>query len=414
MNQVRNPTLSLCMIVKDEERFLPGCLDSVKDYVDEIIIVDTGSADSTVEIAKRFKAIVYHHAWENSFSKARNYSLKYATCDWILILDADEEVDKEDVRKLRNVIKGDGVNVFCLPVYGKSAKGENVSIGYSERVFKNHLDFYYEGIVHNSLKYSGQTKKLNLKIYHYGYSLDEEQMERKYMRTSALLREQIKNSPEDPLPHHYLAISCLDRKRVDECILEVLEAIRLFEKQKSSAEIRFLSYYTASVAFYQKKDLANAEIYALNALGLHPDYVDAYCILTSIYFLRNEHDKCIEATMKYLCLLKSIESDPTTASFVPYHTLNNASLAYTRLAIVYLEQGKRGDGVHALNNAVNCTDNVCAPYLMIGEYFMGQKDYDLAEEIFNDGLKRNPGSKEMMNNIAILKRMKVTGGVQLK
>ena len=70
-----NPTLSLCLIVKDEEEFLPRCLDSVKDYVDEIIIVDTGSTDSTVEIAKRYGAKVYHHAWENSFSKARNYSL---------------------------------------------------------------------------------------------------------------------------------------------------------------------------------------------------------------------------------------------------------------------------------------------------------------------------------------------------
>jgi tetratricopeptide (TPR) repeat protein len=229
-------------------------------------------------------------------------------------------------------------------------------------------------------------------------------MERKYLRTSALLREQIKNNQEDPLPHHYLAISCLDRRRLDECIREVLEAIRLFKLQKSNAEIRFLSYYTASVAFYQKKDLANAEIYALNALDLHPDYVDAYCILTSIYFLRSEYDRCIEATMKYLCLLKSIESDPTTVSFIPYNTLNNASLAYTRLAIIYFEQDKRDDGVQALNNAVNCTNDVCAPYLMSGEYFMGQKD----------GLKRNPGSKEMMNSIAIMKRMRVTDGIPLK
>ena len=102
---ISNPTISLCMIVKDEEKFLPTCLESVKGYVDEIIIVDTGSTDRTIEIARRYNAKIYCHAWENSFSKARNYSLKYATGDWILILDADEEIERKDAYKLRNVIK---------------------------------------------------------------------------------------------------------------------------------------------------------------------------------------------------------------------------------------------------------------------------------------------------------------------
>ena len=72
------------MIVKNEESFLEQCLRSIKDYVDEIIIVDTGSMDRTVEIAGRFTDKIYFHAWENSFSKARNQSLAYATGDWIL------------------------------------------------------------------------------------------------------------------------------------------------------------------------------------------------------------------------------------------------------------------------------------------------------------------------------------------
>ena len=73
------------MIVKNEEKFLAQCLKSIKDAVDEIIIVDTGSTDRTVEIAQSFGAKVYHHPWR-SFSEARNHSLSYATCDWILKL----------------------------------------------------------------------------------------------------------------------------------------------------------------------------------------------------------------------------------------------------------------------------------------------------------------------------------------
>ena len=71
--------ISLCMIVKDEERFLPQCLNSVKGYVDEIIVVDTGSTDRTVDIAKRYGAKIYHHPWENDFSKHRNLSISNAT-----------------------------------------------------------------------------------------------------------------------------------------------------------------------------------------------------------------------------------------------------------------------------------------------------------------------------------------------
>ena len=93
-------TLSLCMITKNEEKNLSRCLDSIKDIVDEIIIVDTGSTDKTVEIAKSYGAHIYHYDWNNDFSKARNVSLQKATKDWILVLDADEVLPYEEGLKL--------------------------------------------------------------------------------------------------------------------------------------------------------------------------------------------------------------------------------------------------------------------------------------------------------------------------
>src|SRR3989344_295540 len=98
-------TLSLCMITKNEEQFLEQCLNSVKELVDEIIIVDTGSTDKTKEIASKFTDKIYDFQWCDDFSAARNESLKYATQDWILVLDADEVISKEDYQKIKELIQ---------------------------------------------------------------------------------------------------------------------------------------------------------------------------------------------------------------------------------------------------------------------------------------------------------------------
>ncbi len=397
---IDNPTLSLCMIVKDEENFLPTCLESIKDNVDEIIIVDTGSTDRTVEVAEKYNANIYYHPWEDSFSKARNYSLSYATCDWILILDADEEVEKEDACKLREVIKDNEVNVINLPVFYKPKGGKNLSVSCSERIFKNYLGIHYEGIVHNSLKHSGPSKNVDIRLYHYGYHQGNEQMEKKFERTSALLKKQIKDNPENPIPHHYLAISCLDRKKNDERIQEALEAIRLFEAQNSNSQFRLISYYTACVAYYRMNDLTNAEKYALKTIEYHPDYLDAHCILSSIYFLQKEYYKCEKATENYLRFLEAIESDPSKALSISYNTLNHSWLAHTRMAINHYEQGNEDFGHQSLNSAIRCANNAWQPYFAIGKHFMEQSSLMMAERFLKDGLRNDPKNKNIQYCLA--------------
>ena len=96
-------TISLCMIVKNEEKLLGRCLESVKDIVDEIIIVDTGSNDNTKTIANKFTNLVYDFKWVDDFSKARNYSFSKASKDYILWLDADDIILEEDRLKLLNL-----------------------------------------------------------------------------------------------------------------------------------------------------------------------------------------------------------------------------------------------------------------------------------------------------------------------
>src|SRR3989338_5293163 len=98
-------TISLCMIAKDEEKYLEQCLSSVKGLVDEIIIIDTGSKDKTKEIAKKFNAKIFDFKWVDDFSAARNESLKQAAKDWILVLDADEVIEEKDLGKIKNIVE---------------------------------------------------------------------------------------------------------------------------------------------------------------------------------------------------------------------------------------------------------------------------------------------------------------------
>ncbi|MFH2056819.1 MAG: glycosyltransferase, partial [bacterium] len=168
-------TVSLCMIVKNEEEFLPRCLASVKNVVDEIIIVDTGSEDRTVEIAESFGAKVFHHPWQNSFSLHRNQSIEYATCDWVLILDADEELERSDIAKLKTATRIPDINIISVSVLNKNLEtGELTSFLPSMRLWRRKLGCHYESIVHNELRIPDTEPVLraDIKIYHYGYSLE--------------------------------------------------------------------------------------------------------------------------------------------------------------------------------------------------------------------------------------------------
>jgi glycosyltransferase involved in cell wall biosynthesis len=99
------PTISLCMVVKNESASIGACLNSVKPLVDEIVLVDTGSVDRTKDIARIFGTHVLDYPWNNDFAAARNYGLERANCDWVLILDADEIIAADDHDKIRDLVK---------------------------------------------------------------------------------------------------------------------------------------------------------------------------------------------------------------------------------------------------------------------------------------------------------------------
>jgi tetratricopeptide (TPR) repeat protein len=215
--------LSLCMIVKDEEEMLPRCLEAVKPAVDEMIVVDTGSTDRTVEIAESFGARVLHHEWNGSFSDARNVSLEAATGDWFIYLDADEVLVAEDADRLRALTGHVWREAICLVEtnYTGDIEDGTALTHNAMRMFRNRPEYRFKGRLHEQVAYAlpgylpERIEYTQLRIEHYGYLGVVRDAKEKSRRNLELLEQQAAEGVESAfqsfnLGSEYLALGEID------------------------------------------------------------------------------------------------------------------------------------------------------------------------------------------------------------
>lgn len=162
-------TVSLCMIVKNEEDTIERCLDTVHDLVDEINIVDTGSSDNTIEIAKKYTERVFHFKWTGNFADARNESFRHATKEYILFLDADDvllEHDRDGFKRLKETLDPVVDSVSMYYNAGEDAFG-NVTLRYRRnRLVKRDRNYHWYGDCHNYLSVTGNIINSDIAITH--------------------------------------------------------------------------------------------------------------------------------------------------------------------------------------------------------------------------------------------------------
>lgn len=315
--QVKAPTISACLIVKDEEAFLENCLRSIQGWVDEIIVVDTGSRDKTVEIAQRFTDRVYFHPWQNSFSIARNQAMGYATGDWILTIDADEELVSGAGTLLREAVReaGDADAIYCN-VISIFSGGKKQARHNSERLLRNNGIIHYEGRVHNRVVGINRPKMSRVELMHYGYNVEEKKSQEKFLRTVALLKEQIQDAPENPMPHHYLGTSYLARGMYRESLVESLQAIELAERFGKADVIYLTTHHNAALAFLELGKLHEAREYSLRALKKYPDHLDSIYMLTVLAGEEKNWRELLEYGRRFLALRDLFETHPERAGVV--------------------------------------------------------------------------------------------------
>ncbi len=213
-------TISLCMIVKNEEEVLYRCLNSVKDAVDEIIIVDTGSNDRTKEIAKEFTDKIYDFKWCDDFSKARNFSFSKATMDYQMWLDADDILLENDRKKLIELKKtlDNSIDVVTMKYNYHFDEFDNPTLTMSrERLLKTEKNFTWNDPVHEYIQITGKIYKSDICISHKKKFTESD-------RNLKIYESMIKNNiPLSTRSLYYYGRELKDHKRY-------IESIYYFEK----------------------------------------------------------------------------------------------------------------------------------------------------------------------------------------
>lgn len=369
--------LSLCMIVKNEEHALPKCLGSVRGVVDEMIVLDTGSSDRTLEVAANFGAKVHTFAWCNDFSQARNQALKYVQGDWVLVLDADELLVAEIVPLLRQAIQGDRflvINLLRQEVGASQSPYSHVS-----RLFRNHPDVYFSRPYH-ALIDDSVTQILskepqwqigylpNIAILHAGYQKSAIAQKDKFSQAQAAMESFLASHPQDPYVCSKLGALYVETGAWHRGI-ELLE--RGLSQRGTNAQILYELHYHLGIAYTraQQPQKAIAHYQAAIALGIHPKLkLGAYNNLGNLrratgdangaklaYEMALQIDPDFVAAYYNLAMiLKSLGAFP--AAITAYQKAialdPNYAEAYQNLGVVLLKVGQLNDGLTAFKQAI--------------------------------------------------------------
>lgn len=342
----QKPTVSLTMIVKDEEVYLHDCLESVRDIVDEIVIVDTGSTDKTVEIAQRFGARIFHYAWHDDFAAARNECLQHATGDWIFQIDADERLQQESKEEIRKWLKNRSVTCVSVIIDSPKVEQKKGHISRAHRLFRNLPEVKYTGRIHEQISSSvvalgGCERQSAIHLVHLGYDKSEAEMRRKSERNYRLLKKQVEEEPENAYAHFIFAQNLILNQKYEAAQVHLRQALDLGGLPK---DIICRIHNNLAELHMHKGAYEQAVSFAERALAITKSQTTAYLLLHEIYgYLKDipKQIRCLESAIAVV--EKSHRHDPTVSVD-----------AYVDPAMLYLNLGHRysdtEDSAAASNN----------------------------------------------------------------
>ena len=341
--------ISACIITKNEAECISRCLQSVRDIVDEIIVVDTGSTDATVTIAEQAGAKVLHYQWGNDFAAARNYALAQAKGDWIIFLDADEYIAADKIKNVRPVIekihgnrKIEAARCQMNNLEGVNGlhRGSNPTI----RIFRNSQLIRYQGSVHENVYKRGKPLKMTnvnnqlIVIYHTGYTKGT--ILEKIRRNTALVEEELKNGIVRDLTYFYLSDGYWRAGEYEKAIDFAQKAIKHLGRLNS--ELDYKPYVVLISSMTRLRKFSEEAVVAIcnEAIERFPHHPEIW-LLQGLYY--QSVGRCEKSLTS---LLKAVE---TNACYNDFNRNNefyaSSSMAYFNIAKIYDMKSQSGQAL---------------------------------------------------------------------
>lgn len=318
------------MIVKDESETLDRILGQVVKFADELIVVDTGSSDNSIEIAKKYTDKVYEYEWQNDFSKARNHAFEYATMDYIMWLDADDYISDSSIQKL-NRLKQYIVDedVVMLPYNVSFDELGNVTFTYfRERILKNDGTFFFSDPVHEAIIPHGKIMHKNIPIMH-------KKVKSGNPRRNLDIYLSLKNSDYEFSPRNqfYFACEYYYNNLLDDAIREFdifLDIKQGYIENKIQACLNMMRIYVSY------KRYTDAIRYAFRSFEYDTPRSEILCELGYIYYLLHDYRRAI-----YWYKLAIQKIDTTSGGFKEIDMYNYIPLIQLGLCYYHIGDYKK-------------------------------------------------------------------------
>ncbi len=284
--------VTLSMIVKNEEKYLTECLQSVQGVVDEIVIVDTGSTDKTIEIAQRFDAKTYHFEWINDFAAARNFALEKSCGDWILYLDADERLNDKSKKIIKELTSCKKNEAYYCVIRNVDEKRNDKSLMIYPRLFPNKKYIRFTGAVHEQIDEALSENRIpitrtNIEILHLGYGIEKEGLQKKAFRNLEILKREYSKNESPYLAYHLAQTYAImdDTENAVKYFKTVTEKKNL-KKEYLSIAYRYLAVYNA-----EKRNWEEAIDLIRNSLQTDPEQPQALMVASKIFLILKNFDE---------------------------------------------------------------------------------------------------------------------------
>jgi glycosyltransferase involved in cell wall biosynthesis len=350
-NSGQNVTLSVCMMVKNEEHNLKRSLSSLTGVADELIVVDTGSNDSSVAIAESFGAKVYHHLWENDFSKHRNQSIGYASSDWLLIFDADEELVLDSLSSasaLKDWLGKLPPDCMSVAITLHDIQQTMQAMQFNSVRFFRKGSVQYKGIVHNTPKIiSGKAEAVFcplVHLKHYGYDLTPEQQDMKRVRTDGLLLKRLEKDPDDVVAMFYFIQSRTVHGDYD----KAAEYVERYAEASKRTGVKFNGsiYCTATFIYRKLLDKKNAQKWLLAGLKEYPKDLDLLMNMTEYGVWVQDMNLMAQGAKGFLKAYEEYQQNPIAGGNRFTYANTPEAMAY---CLFHLSMGMFQQGCQALD-----------------------------------------------------------------